>query len=62
MGNRFYVNEDETYCVNETWLTLYLHLTEHIDEQEIIDRLRSGEKYFGWRQCGVSFDIEGERF
>lgn len=62
MGNRFYVNEDETLCVNETWLIMYLHKTEYIDEAEIIDGLRSGKKYFGWRECGLSFDIEGKRF
>lgn len=50
MRQRFYVNEDEDLCVDENWLIMYLHKTEYIDEDEIIDKLRSGKKYFGWRE------------
>lgn len=62
MRQRFYVNEDEDLCVDENWLIMYLHKTEYIDEDEIIDKLRSGRKYFGWRAFPLSFDIEGKRF
>ena len=50
MVKRFCFNEDEDLCVDESWLIMYLHKTEYIDEREIIDRLRSGKKYFGWRE------------
>lgn len=50
MRQRFYVNEDEDICVDENCLIMHLHKTEYIDEREIIDRLRSGKKYFGWRE------------
>lgn len=50
MGRRFYFNEDEDRYVDESWLIMYLHKTEYIDEDEIIDGLRSGKKYFGWRE------------
>ena len=50
MRQRFYVNEDEDICVDQGGLIMYLQKTEYIDEREIIDRLRSGKKYFGWRE------------
>lgn len=50
MGKRFCFNEDEDLYVDESWLIMYLHKTEYIDEREIIDRLRSGKKYFGWHE------------
>ncbi len=50
MEKRFCFNEDEDLYVDESWLIMHLHKTEYIDEREIIDRLRSGKKYFGWRE------------
>ena len=53
MGKRFYFNEDEDLYVDEGWLVMYLHKTEYIDEREILNELRSGKKYFGWREITI---------
>lgn len=51
MEERFYFNANENRYMNETWLIMYLHKTEYIDEDDIIDGLRPGKEYFGWREC-----------
>ena len=35
MGKRFCFNEDEDLYVDESWLIMYLHKTEYIDEREL---------------------------
>ncbi len=57
MTPRFYFNVDENTCANESWLVSYLHRMYCIDEDEIINELRTRREYYGWYECSVSNDI-----
>jgi hypothetical protein len=59
---RFYYNDDQAICAEETWVVDYLFISGAFDSrEEALEALRSEWKVNGWFECQVSNTIE-EKF